>query len=122
MDRIFTEAKTGFVISNLTITEFASTFVRKVKEGIIQEEDLSHALSEFSKDLITDFWVIDLDRTHIVQSVRLIIKHKTKTLDSLQLAILLSVRHSNPTLISSDKALLMAADSEGVPTINPENP
>ena len=50
----------------------------------------------------------------------LFMKHNTRTLDSLQLAVLLSIRNSNPTLVASDKALELAASAEGINVINPE--
>lgn len=120
VDRIFNDSEGAFAISNITITEFTSALTRKLNKGDISQEDLAHALSEFSKDVISEFWIIDLERSHINHSVALVMKHNLRTLDSLQLAILLSIRNSNPTLVASDKALELAASAEGVNVINPE--
>lgn len=120
VDRIFAETDAAFAISNITIAEFTSALTRKQNNGAISEDDFAHAFSEFSKDIISEFWIIDLERSHINHSVALIMKHNIRTLDSLQLAILISIRNSNPTLVASDKALEQAASAEGINVINPE--
>lgn len=120
VDQILANSEATFVISNITITEFTSAFKKKVNEGIITRTDLSYTLSEFSRDIISEFWIIDLERTHINHSVDLIIKHNIRALDALQLAVLLSMRNASPTLVASDKALIHAATNEGITIINPE--
>ena len=72
VDRIFAETNAAFAISNITISEFTSALTRKQNNGAISQDDLAHAFSEFSKDIISEFWIIDLERSHINQSVALI--------------------------------------------------
>lgn len=108
-----------FVISSITISEFTSAFARKRKEGIITEEDLFVCLSEFSKDILRSFTVIDIDRHHINKSISLIIKHSLRTLDSLQLAVFLSLSSLNPVMITSDDILFNASIKEGFQPIKP---
>ncbi len=113
------DAESGFVITSLTIAEFVSAFVRKRNEGVISSDDLHACLSEFSKDIISSFWIIDLERNHINQGVSLIIKHNLRTLDSLQLAVFLNLSSVDPTMVTSDSALYNAVIGEGCPAIKP---
>lgn len=87
VNSLFDKPDAVFAVASITITEFASAIIRKLSEGVITEEDFRACMSEFSKDIITSVWVVDLDRSHINKGVSLIIKHKLRTLDSLQLAV-----------------------------------
>lgn len=119
VDELFNDPESVFAISNITITEFTSAFARKLNEGIISEEDLFNCLSEFSKDIIYSFWIIDLERNHINKSIPLIIKHNLRTLYSLQLAVFLNLSPLNPTMVTSDEILLKATLKEGFQAIKP---
>ena len=119
VDEIFNDPEGIFTIASITIAEFTSVFVRKLNEGIISEDDLHVCLSEFSKDMISSFWIIDLERNHINKSIPLIIKHNLRTLDSLQLAVFLNLSPINPTMITSDEILYDATNKEGFKAIKP---
>jgi predicted nucleic acid-binding protein len=119
VDEIFNDPAGAFAIANITIAEFASAFTRKLHEGVISEDDFRACLSEFSKDMISSFWIIDIERSHINKSISLIIKHNMGTLDSLQLAVFLNLSSINPTMVTSDEALLNTALKEGFHAINP---
>jgi hypothetical protein len=69
--------------------------------------------------MISSFWIIDLERSHINKSIPLIIKHNMRTLDSLQLAVFLNLSSINPTMVASDEALFNAALKEGFQAIKP---
>lgn len=116
---LFEKQDAVFAVASITIAEFVSAFARKFSEGVITEEDFRACLSEFSKDIITSFWVIDLDRSHINRSVSLIIKHYLRTLDSLQLAVFLNLSPAKPTIVTSDDALYNAALKEDTLAIKP---
>ncbi len=119
IDKLFNSPDGVFTIASITITEFVSAFTRKLNEGVISEDDLHICLSEFSKDIISFFWVIDIDRSHINNSISLILKHNIRTLDSLQLAVFLNLSPVNPVMVTSDAALFTAAMKEGFQTIKP---
>ncbi|MBI4688788.1 MAG: type II toxin-antitoxin system VapC family toxin [Nitrospirae bacterium] len=119
VDEIFKDPDGILVIASITIAEFVSAFARKLNEGIISEDDLRICLSEFSKDIISSFWIIDLERSHINKSVSLIIKHNLRTLDSLQFAVFSTLSPINPTMVTSDEALLNATVKEGSHAIKP---
>ena len=119
VDEIFNDPDGILVIASITIAEFVSAFARKLNEGIISEDDLRICLSEFSKDIISSFWIIDLERSHINKSVSLIIKHNLRTLDSLQFAVFSTLSPINPTMVTSDEALFNAIVKEGFHAIKP---
>lgn len=119
VDEIFNASDGILVIASITIAEFVSAFARKLNEGIISEDDLRICLSEFSKDIISSFWIIDIERSHINKSVSLIIKHNLRTLDSLQLAVFSTLLTINPTMVTSDEALFSATFKEGFHAIKP---
>jgi len=119
VDEIFNDTEGVFTIASITIAEFASAFARKLNEGIISEDDLRVCLSEFSKDMISTFWIIDLERSHINKSIPLILKHNLRTLDSLQLAVFLNLSPLNPIMVTSDEILFNAAIKEGFQAIKP---
>ncbi|MFH0933555.1 MAG: type II toxin-antitoxin system VapC family toxin [Nitrospirota bacterium] len=119
VDEIFNDPEGIFAIASITIAEFTSVFARKLNEGIISEDDLRICLSEFSKDMISSFGIVDLGRNHINKSIPLILKYNLRTLDSLQLATFLDLSHLNPIMVASDEALLNATLKEGFQTIRP---
>jgi len=100
VDEIFNDPGGIFAIASITIAEFTSVFARKLNEGIISEDDLRICLSEFSKDIISSFGIVDLGRNHINKSIPLILKYKLRTLDSLQLAAFLDLSHLNPIMVT----------------------
>jgi predicted nucleic acid-binding protein len=116
---LFDRQDAYFAVASITISEFVSAITRKLNEGAISADDFRVCLSEFSKDIIASFWVIDLDRSHINQSVSLIIKHNLRTLDSLQLAVFLNLSPAKPTIVTSDEALYNAALKENALAIKP---
>jgi predicted nucleic acid-binding protein len=119
VNALFDDPDAVFAVASITITEFVSAFTRKLNESVITAEDFRVCLSEFSKDIITSFWVIDLDRSHINKGVSLIIKHNLRTLDSLQLAVFLNLSPAKPAIVTSDEALYNAALKEDTLAIKP---
>jgi predicted DNA-binding protein (UPF0278 family) len=73
-----------------------------------------------AKDLLAEFWLLELDRAHIRRSQPLILRHHLRTLDALHLAVILSIKDLHPVLVSADARLLQAADREGIALLNPE--
>ena len=119
LDTVFVEADATFIIVSITIAELTSALVRKQEAGEISEEGLRHTLSKFSEDLIREYWILDIERHHIHQAQQLILRHSLRTLDSLQLSLLLVVRDLSPVFLCSDARLLAAARAEGITTLDP---
>jgi predicted nucleic acid-binding protein len=92
LDRIFAEPDATFTIASIAIVEVTAAVHRKHVEGEISRNALLHTLSKFSEDLITEFWILDIERHHIHEAQQLILRHGLRTLDSLQLSLLLVTR------------------------------
>ncbi|TAN42584.1 MAG: PIN domain-containing protein [Nitrospirae bacterium] len=119
VNRLFADPENVFAVADIAMPEFTSAFTRKLHAGDILEKDLHACLSEFSKDALLRFWIIDLERSHVSKSISLIIKHNLRTLDSLQLSVFLSLAALNPTMVTSDNALAEASRNEGFAVITP---
>lgn len=119
LDSVFAEPDATFIIASITIAELTSAVLRKHEEGEIPREALMKTLSKFSEDLITDFWILDVERRHIHDAQQLILRYGLRTLDSLQLSLLLVTRSLSPVFLSSDARLLAAAKAEGITIQDP---
>jgi predicted nucleic acid-binding protein len=119
LDAVFSEADATFLIASITIAELTSAVARKCTEREITQEALRRTLSKFAEDLIADFWILDIERRHIQAAQQLILRHGLRTLDSLQLSVLLSVKSLSPVLLSSDARLLSTAEAEGIAVRDP---
>ncbi|KCZ71914.1 putative nucleic acid-binding protein, contains PIN domain [Candidatus Methanoperedens nitroreducens] len=120
IDKIFSEDDRAIVISSISLIEMVSALNRKKEEKIILKKDLEIVLSKFFHDAIKDFLVLELDGEHIQDSITLVLKRNIRTLDSLQLAVALSMKELKVTFVCADKKLVSVAKKEGLQTINPE--
>jgi predicted nucleic acid-binding protein len=119
LDTVFADADATFIIASITIAEVTSALARKREAGEVSEEGLRRTLSKFSEDLIGEIWILDLERHHIRRAQELILTHGLRTLDSLQLSLLLVVRDLSPVFLCSDVRLQVAANAEGIPVVDP---
>ena len=108
------------VIASITLSEMTSAFRKKTNTGVIREDELQKILSEFSIEIVDKFVILDIERNHINVSQELIVKHNLRSLDSIQLAVLLNLKDINPMFICADVRLLTAAKNEGINVFNPE--
>lgn len=120
VDRLFTDPMAVLVTANVAITELTSALDRKCQEGALTSDGLMQILAVAARDVLAEFWLLELDRSHIRQSQQLILRHHLRTLDALHLAVLLSIKDLHPVLVSSDLRLLQAAGQEGFDLLNPE--
>lgn len=119
LDTVFGESEATFIIASITIAELTSALARKHVEGTISRQALLHTLSKFSEDLLVDFWILDVERRHIHDAQQLILRYGLRTLDALQLALLLVTKELSPVFLSSDGPLLAAARAEGIAAEDP---
>lgn len=117
------------LISRLSDVEIRSVFARKVRSGLISARDAAGLRRRFLEDISSGvFRVVALTNEHYESAGVLIERHGTnlglRTLDSLQLAVALSLHRSNVAgcLVAADKVLCNAAHAEGMPVIDPELP
>ena len=119
LDSVFGDPDATFIIAGITIAELTSAVVLKHEHGEISREALLQTLSKFSEDLIAEFWILDVERHHIHQAQELILRHRLRTLDSLQLSLLLVTRALSPIFLCSDRRLSTAAIAEGISVEDP---
>lgn len=119
LDTIFAEPDATFIIASITIAELTSAVFRRHEAGEISQKALLHTLSKFSEDLIAEFWILDIERHHVHEAQQLILRYGLRTLDSLQLALLLVSRTLSPVFLCSDAGLLAAARAEGITVQDP---
>jgi hypothetical protein len=119
LDAILAQPDATFIIASITIAELTSALARRREERELSEEGLRRALSKLSEDLITEFWILDIERHHIHQAQELILRYGLRTLDSLQLSLLLVSKAVSPIFLCSDRHLLAAARAEGISVEDP---
>ena len=120
VDQLFDDLEASLVTANFVVTEMTSALDRKCQDGALTREGLTKILAVAARDLLEEFWLLELDRSHIRHSQRLILQHHLRTLDALHLAVIVSIKDLHPVLVSADARLLQAADREGITLLNPE--
>ena len=119
MDQLFADPTASLLTANITLTELTSALDRKRQDRTLTQETLNYVLAAVSRDLHEDFWLIELDRGHVLRSQELILRHHLRALDALHLAVLLSLRDITPVLVCADQRLLEAAQREQCTVLNP---
>jgi len=124
VDEIIEHPEADLVISSLAISEVTSALHRKRQERKISDELLTDLLVAFYNEVLSKFTVISLDDSLIPPSIDLILRQNLRTLDSLQLAAVLSIFELLPegecTFVCADQKLSEVAEVEGVAILNPE--
>jgi predicted nucleic acid-binding protein len=127
VSRILGEATSAFTIARLTLAEMISVFAKKVRMGEIRDHDFELLKLRFFSDVKDRLLLpVRVLNSHFEVAGDLIAKYgksrQLHTLDALQLAVALSVRH--PSLVdhfvSADQRLLEIVVLEGLSIINPE--
>ena len=87
---------------------------------VVDGRRFSQVLAVVARDVLAEFWLVELDRAHVRLSQSLILSHHLRTLDALHLAVIVSIKDLHPVLVSADVRLLQAASREGIELLNPE--
>jgi uncharacterized protein len=129
VDAILGEVGSEFWISRLTLAEAPSAFAKKVRTGELSEIDFERLRLRFFDDIrnrmVTPVRILN---AHFQAAGDLIATHgKTRqiyTLDSLQLAVALSIQQPAPIdrFVCADQRLCEIARIEGLAVLNPEQP
>lgn len=127
VDRILGDAGSSFSIARLTLTEVASVFAKKVRTGEIADPDLTGLRLRFFADVrgrvLTPIRILN---GHFEAAGDLVAKYGRRrqihTLDAIQLAVALSIRHPAPLdhFVCADQRLCDIAALEGLAVIDPE--
>lgn len=119
VDHLFSDPTASFLAANIALTEITSALDRKVQENLLTRDALNTVLAAIARDLLEDFWLIEIERAHILRSQELILRHHLRALDALHLSILLSLQDLAPVLVSADQKLLEAARLERFTVLDP---
>ncbi len=119
VEDLFLKADAIFV-SSVTEIECISTLKRLQIENQITIGNYKNLIKEIREDF-KYFSIIEFSMQVIELSIKLIGKYQLKTLDSIQLASLLSVKGEIDNFVVSDKKLKTTAVQEHLPHIDPQN-
>lgn len=120
IDRLFADPDAALVIADFALTELTSALDRKCQDGALSPDGLTQILAVAAREVLEEFWVLEVGRGQIRRSQLLILQHHLRTLDALHLAMLVSIKELHPVLVSSDTRLVQAAEREGIQVMNPE--
>ena len=124
METLFDDAESAMIISELTIVEFYSAILKKVRTGEITNEAKDEAIRNFEKDCRDRYMIPLLDSRIIKNAKNLLNKYGNnfsfRTLDAIQLAACLNEKTNKIRFICADVNLLKIGKLEGLQTINPE--
>lgn len=130
---IFNTISTDVIYAaSITQVEVVAALVRKRKVSNLSASNAASAISQFKRDLLTDFREIELKSNIISRAVLLADKFSMRGYDAVQLASALEIHAhlvnlkvdfsvSTFTFISADDELNSAAQAEGLAIENPNN-
>ena len=115
-------------IAEITTVEMTSAVIRRAKGGSLSTNTALEILSDFDLDLLTDYFVLEINSDLLADACALIKLYGLRSYDAVQLSAAVDLNKGQierglPTItfISSDNKLLAAAISEGMPVENPNN-
>lgn len=128
VERMVLRSAATILISRLSVVEVQSALAGKVRSGVISAVDEAGLRRRFLEDISNGiFGVIALTSEHFDQAGELIERHGAsqglRTLDSLQLAVALSLHRASAieSFVAADKVLCKVAAVEGIPVTDPES-
>jgi hypothetical protein len=131
VDNLLQRSDSHHLISRLAVTETFSVFAGKVRAGLITSLEFNQLCRRFLADTRRKFFsVARLLVAHHKEAERILRLYgpqpgqAIRTLDSIQLAVALDLRHRGviDTVVSADARLIVVAQAEGFTVINPEQP
>lgn len=110
------------IVCDITPIEMFSLMIRRQNEGIFTADAVAKLRVDFLVHLETEYLVVELDSNLCVQARDLVNRHRTRTLDAIQLASAIrasQILNEPIKFISADETLLKAAAAEGFIIDNP---
>lgn len=115
-----------FALLVLARVEFRSAIRRREREGDIESGIAKQLLDRFDQHLETKFESQGVGDSVIDVACSLADRHALRAYDAVQLAGCLTLKTSStrdePTFVCADRRLLEAAESEGLPVMDPSAP
>jgi hypothetical protein len=112
-------------VAEIGIAETAAAIAILARTGRIHLNLRDRIYRKFQKDLLNEYQIIHVTRAHIDTAADLTQRYPLKGYDAVQLAVALDVnqilkRQVSPLIfVTADRALLQAAQAEGLSTDNP---
>ena len=111
-------------VCSITQVEFHAA-IRRRRTGELDNEEVELAIELFSTRLRTDFMRRPVDDRTLDLASALTSRHPLRGYDAARLAACLDLARAErdpPTFVCADRTLLTAAEAEGLPVLNPEQP
>ena len=115
-------------VARITGAEVVSAVTRRQRRSQITSPDAAVALLAFRRDFPSGYLVIEIAASVVAKAMDLAERHGLRGFDSVQLAIALELRDQcrlaglpEPTFITADNDLNMAAAAEGLAIDDPNN-
>lgn len=124
------DVKSGNIIllARITQVEVTAAIARRLKNGNIAASDAQNALIAFEHDLTNSYFIVEITPALLSSAVNLATKYALRGYDAVQLAAALEANTerllnglSLLTLVSADKELNNAGNSESLKIENPNN-
>lgn len=103
----------NLIISELAAVEIVSAFYKKVREGVLQTEEVNLLRQKFEHDAATRFHVVKFSSLVTEKAKELLAEHANtvalKTLDAVQLAFFIYYCEEGDQFLTCDKLLANVA-------------
>ncbi len=113
--------------ARITKVEAAAAFASKRRSGDLPKASYLKVLQDLAYDFMHQYLLVEVDTALVDLAVELTKRHKLRGYDAVQLAsaltldrLLSQARADRVVFIAADKALLEAAQEEGMNTDNPD--
>ncbi len=108
-------------IVRITLAETVAAITRRERGGTITPQDAATALADFQLDFARQYRVVEVTAGLVAQAATLARTHALRGYDAVQLAAVLEVHATDPslTLLSADLELNAAALAEGLSVDDP---
>lgn len=113
-------------VSRITPVEVTSAVVRRMRGGSLTQDQADSILSQFKEDVVSEFVTLEITPAVLDEAIGLVVKHRLRAYDSVQLATACELKRQMSGLeladfrfVSADSELNSAAASEGLDVENP---
>ncbi len=116
-------ARHSLFIVRITLAETVAAITRRERGGTLTPQDAATALADFHLDFARQYRIVEVSAGLVAQAATLARKHALRGYDAVQLAAVLEIHATDPslTLLSADADLNAAALAEGLTVDDPNS-
>jgi hypothetical protein len=116
-------ARHSLFVARITLAEGVAAVTRRERGGSLMPQDAATAVADFQLDFARQYRVVEVSAGLVAQAATLARKHALRGYDAVQLAAVLEIHATDPslTLLSADVELNAAAMAEGVLVDDPNS-